>query len=180
LGVNFTIHNPFLFHTKGQMCQVLKSMDVVDIALQTQSCDRVNKYQTVQCGRCSSCLLRREALLAAKINDETLYRTELESGLALDKLRLASSLPQMSFQVCQLQERLTSPNAWSLLAHQHPTLLADFVNQVSDFDYPKQNQLIENLLSLYKAYVAEWAFDNVAQAFAREIEAIRQTPRKDL
>jgi hypothetical protein len=73
LGENFQIRNPFLFSTKADMCQILAEDKRADLASLTKSCDRPHRQQPDQCGYCSSCLLRRQALAASKIEDKTSY-----------------------------------------------------------------------------------------------------------
>ena len=75
LGEKFQIQNPFLFWTKAQMCRALAEDGRSDLASLTMSCDSKHRKseQPTQCGYCSSCVLRRQALAAANIEDKTPY-----------------------------------------------------------------------------------------------------------
>lgn len=77
LNLPFLITNPFLFQTKGQMCASL--VKIVQwsgrFVFKTVSCDSRHRmpFAPMQCGYCSSCLLRRVALAVNDIEDETPY-----------------------------------------------------------------------------------------------------------
>lgn len=73
LGKSFLTQNPFLFQTKAQMCQILLQSQVAEFIFDTVSCDRRRREYPMQCGYCSSCLLRRQALAAVEIEDKTDY-----------------------------------------------------------------------------------------------------------
>lgn len=73
LGAPFSFCNPFIFSTKAQMCAALGSIGAHALVADTVSCDRRHRAQRMQCGHCSSCLLRRQALAVEGIPDETAY-----------------------------------------------------------------------------------------------------------
>jgi len=55
------------------MCQALVEAGCVDLAFETISCDRLHREKPMQCGYCSSCLLRRQALAVQRVEDQTCY-----------------------------------------------------------------------------------------------------------
>ncbi|MDY6804534.1 MAG: hypothetical protein SXA11_12105 [Cyanobacteriota bacterium] len=56
------------------MCKALAKDERNDLAFGTVSCDSPHRNKLAyQCGYCSSCLLRHQALSAAKIEDKTSY-----------------------------------------------------------------------------------------------------------
>ena len=64
----FRIKNPFLFHTKVEMCRALKHAGLVDAINCTVSCDSFPLRipgKPSQCGYCTSCVLRRQSLYLA-------------------------------------------------------------------------------------------------------------------
>jgi len=73
-GLRISIENPFQFKTKGELfaqCQnqaLLKSL-----VCSSTSCGRYKRMAYRHCGRCVPCLIRRAALLSAKIPDTTTY-----------------------------------------------------------------------------------------------------------
>jgi hypothetical protein len=68
IGEKFTIRNPFLFRTKAEMCQQLAEDERYDLPALTVSCDSPHRKQPIQCGYCSSCILRKQALAASGID----------------------------------------------------------------------------------------------------------------
>lgn len=65
LGRHLSVRNPFLFHTKAEMCRSLLPSGFADAVGDTISCDSFPMRipnQAPQCGYCTSCVLRRQAL----------------------------------------------------------------------------------------------------------------------
>jgi len=178
LGEQFVVHNPFLWWTKAEMCKVLNDLSVVDIAWETISCDRQHRKDVPQCGRCSSCLLRRESFLASSIPDNTKYLIHVESGNSLHGLLRKSHLPHMMYQVHNLQNALRGEDVWNVLARQHPSRLADMVNHLNQEPGEHREYLIEEVLSLYQRYTDEWMGRNVLTVFEQEIEDIKRVPKR--
>jgi len=63
----FTIENLGLFSTKGELCTVPALAQVIHLIKETFTCDGFPNrvHGKPQCGRCTSCLLRRQALFHA-------------------------------------------------------------------------------------------------------------------
>lgn len=77
-----TVVNPFLFTTKGQMCRTLRPAGLEHLVPFTVSCDAFPKHVAGprHCGACTSCLLRRNSLWAAGLDQEdarTRYRWDV-------------------------------------------------------------------------------------------------------
>lgn len=63
LGSPFRLYNPSMWKTKGMMCAELKQLDLGELAMKSASCDGFPlRDQYPQCGKCTSCLLRRVSL----------------------------------------------------------------------------------------------------------------------
>lgn len=178
LGKPFTIHNPFIGWTKAEMCHVLREMGVVEVAWQTVSCDRPHRKDVPQCGRCSSCLLRRESFLAAGIPDQTKYLIHVETGSSLHELLRKSQLPHMMYQCDVIHAAITRGNAWGILAAQHPSRLADMVDRLSLETGENRETLIEETVDLYQRYAQEWTQERVRSVFGQEIEDIKRVPKR--
>ncbi len=178
LNEHFVVHNPFVGWTKAQMCHVLREMNVVDIAWQTVSCDRPHRKDVPQCGRCSSCLLRRESFLASGIPDKTEYLIHVETGNTLHELLRKSQLPHMMYQAHTIRTAIASGNAWDVLAKQHPSRLADIVDRLSLETGVNRENLIEDIITLYQQYTDEWMQGNVRSVFEPEIEDIKRVPKR--
>ncbi|MCB9437332.1 MAG: 7-cyano-7-deazaguanine synthase [Anaerolineales bacterium] len=178
LGKQFRVHNPFLWWTKAEMCRVLDKMKVTDIAWETISCDRPHRKSVTQCGRCSSCLLRRESFLASETEDHTPYLIDLEVGLERDDLLRTSHLPHMMHQADSLRQIVYSENAWEILARKHPSRLADIVYRLSRGGVDSEHDLTEKIISVLARYADEWHVPVVQDTFATEIKAIRRIPKR--
>ena len=116
LGRPFKIHNPFIEWTKAEMCNVINEMSVSDIAWTTWSCDRARGALFVQCGRCSSCLLRRQSFIASDTEDRTRYLIHVETGTKHDNLLRESHLLHMTYQARTLRQIFQRDDAWDVLS----------------------------------------------------------------
>lgn len=77
LDTPLRISAPFLFHTKGEVCQLAGPVlnDLVKVAMSCDEGEGHKKVRMLHCGICTSCLLRRSAIHAALgDNDPTPYR----------------------------------------------------------------------------------------------------------
>ncbi len=155
----FTFRLPHLFQTKAELCRSLAEYGCADLVPHTVSCDHfpLRLKDTPQCGACSSCLLRRQALHAAGLG-----AFDCRSGYRYDVLDLTWSnqtddgyaLRAMLRQVADLRGRLVGADAWGALIREYPELaevavLADVADGPSVFP-----QL--DLVALYRRYCAEW------------------------
>jgi 7-cyano-7-deazaguanine synthase in queuosine biosynthesis len=157
IGEDFRIHNPFLFWTKAQMCQELAKNGRTDLPSLTMSCDSPHRQQPIQCGYCSSCLLRRQALAASNIEDQTRYvvlhgEREVKGDTSL-------ALLNMLAQVSTLEHLLNTSNQtnlqWEALTKEFPTL-DDIVDRTASTEKLLPTQMQSRLIQLYHNYVAEW------------------------
>ncbi len=152
LDTRFSIHNPFLFQTKAQICEVFTHTKAIDLIFKTITCDRRHREENPQCGFCSSCLLRRQALAAAGLHDQTQYVVS-DSRSAQPKDR--RYLEAMLHQIDVLQGLLTSQNAWMNISKKYFTL-AEVVDWMSDDTLSDSETIQRELLMLYQRYVREW------------------------
>lgn len=152
LGTPFRYENPFLFWTKAQMCAALEATRATDIVPLTVTCDRHHRQRPFQCGYCSSCLLRRQALAAAGLPDHTAYRLFATDrpGRPSD----ASHLLAMLDQVAVLDACLRQPDPWTALAMRYLPLLevADWLERGGH----GADGVRQELVALYRRYVHEW------------------------
>lgn len=157
LGEAFRVWNPFLFSTKSEMCQTLAEDVTGRLSSQTKSCDSPHRRNLSQCGYCSSCLLRRQALSAAKIEDKTRYL--ILHGNYLPAKDPSESLRHMLAQVETLRCLLNPPNPhevqWEALTRKFP-ILDDIVDQCSVVEKLTTLDMQSKLIRLYQNYVAEW------------------------
>lgn len=88
LGQPFTINNPNALVTKGQMCHMLATKldthHVRQVVTKSISCDSFpfrHKHPSEHCGKCTSCLLRRASVFAAKIDEGGSFYIDDLSGI---------------------------------------------------------------------------------------------------
>jgi hypothetical protein len=156
LGEEFRVKNPFLFWTKAKMCKALAEDGRNDLPPLTMSCDSPHRLQPIQCGYCSSCLLRRQALAATYIKDRTRYvvlhgnHPPKESSLHLD---------HMLVQVNTLRNLLDVSDEmdlqWEALTREFP-VLDDIVDRSAGAESLLPIDMRGQLIQLYRTYVSEW------------------------
>jgi hypothetical protein len=84
LGIDAYLNNPYAFMTKGEMARQCRDQTFLrQHAENTMSCSSpqstrwnpdLNEEQSIHCGRCVPCLIRRASLFAAFGTDGTSYR----------------------------------------------------------------------------------------------------------
>jgi|RhiMetdeSRZDD1v2_1073273.scaffolds.fasta_scaffold24201_4 7-cyano-7-deazaguanine synthase in queuosine biosynthesis len=148
----FHLQSPFLFWTKAEMCVLLREDGAEDLVYETFSCDsrqrKLNKPQ--QCGRCSSCLLRRQALAAAGIPDLTRYCWPDFAALSDD-----TAFEAMHFQVATLRRLLSGDTPWIQLRTKFPTL-GTVADRWGSWSGKSWETIADCLVRLYRQYVHEW------------------------
>lgn len=160
-GEQFVLSNPFLFQTKAQMCQVFANSDDLAVAFETVTCDRRHRRADAkQCGRCSSCILRRHAFAVLGIQDQTPYvfndSNWLYEPVHFETVEEGNHIPSAIYQVQNLNKHLHAPEPWVSLVSQYTTLAADIVDRTSSYYGLTGHQMRERLIQLFSQYVNEW------------------------
>jgi len=140
-GRPFRIDAPFLTCTKAEAVRSVPEIST-PIAAATVSCDtgfaaRVTGIS--HCGACTSCLLRRQALIAADqsgADAATAYRNRAPAG--------TDDLSAVAWQLDRLAAALAEPDPWHGLVAEFPSVLD--VGPLTPAE----------VISLYRAYVQEW------------------------
>ena len=152
LDAPFTIINPFLFQTKAEICAPLKGTAAEALAHLTISCDsrQRRRGQPIQCGRCSSCLLRRQALAAIELDDQTKYAHEdfVEPD---DRFVLELMIGQRNM----LRACLATTEPWITLRRHYPVLEKTVVRLAKATGVASE-QITHQVLDLYMRYADEW------------------------
>lgn len=145
---DFQIENPFLFKTKAQMCKIFaENENLLDLAYQTVSCDRKPRVKGRQCGVCTSCLMRRQALSFWRFSDSTEYEVKnLEQKIGRHD-HLKATIQHVFF----LASLLSKDDVWNALSRAFPTLF-EIEQCLSD----SQPGVRDKLIQLYRDYVTEW------------------------
>ena len=163
LGEEFRVRNPFLFWTKAKMCKALAEDGRSDLPLLTMSCDSPHREQPIQCGYCSSCILRKQALAASKIEDRTRYVVPHGNRPTTDP---SLHLRSMLMQVCTFRRLLDASDQWEALTREF-LQLDDIVDRSAAVENLLPADMQSRLIKLYQTYVAEW--DTVKSRIADEI-----------
>jgi 7-cyano-7-deazaguanine synthase in queuosine biosynthesis len=150
---------PHLFATKGEGCRLLAGSRFSDLAAQTVSCDsfplRIEEMR--QCGVCSSCLLRRQALQEGAIQENSRtskYRFDvLDVDKTIPQARLLG-LKEMLWQIHRLRLALRADRPWQDLVTVFPSL-REVAEEVAN-DETDVIEAQERLVDLYRRYCAEW------------------------
>lgn len=153
----FWVQNPYLFWTKAQMCAEPLFNSASDAAFSTISCDSRHRKRPIQCGYCSSCLLRRQAIAAIGIADETGYQIMNRERKTSD----CSYYYAMIAQVETIRELLSSRESWKRMSQKY-TVLEDIVERLGE----DKDMMKKQMLQLYQNYVIEW--DKVKHIIERE------------
>lgn len=98
VGLRVELRNPYAEKTKGQMIRDSADPDMLaELAVESTSCGRYQRYGLQHCGRCLPCSVRRAAFLSAGLSDTTSYRyddlgaypsADLEDLRAIGRARL--------------------------------------------------------------------------------------------
>jgi 7-cyano-7-deazaguanine synthase in queuosine biosynthesis len=158
LGEEFWVQNPFLFWTKAEMSKALAEDGRSDLPPLTMSCDSPHRQsqQPIQCGYCSSCILRKQALAASKIEDRTRYVVPHGVRPAGDP---SLYLRHMLAQVCTFRRLLGASDnhnfQWEALTQKF-LRLDDIVDRSTVAENLLPAEMQSRLIKLYRTYVAEW------------------------
>ncbi|ESA38926.1 hypothetical protein N836_29470 [Leptolyngbya sp. Heron Island J] len=156
IGEEFRIQNPFLFWTKAEMCKQLAEDERHDLPPLTISCDSPHRRQPIQCGYCSSCILRKQALTASQMMDKTRYIVPHGITPAGDtRLYLQHMLAQVSTFKELLNFSNGSSSQWGSLTRRLPEL-DDIVDRTNKLEGLESSEMKRTLIRLYRTYVAEW------------------------
>jgi hypothetical protein len=152
LEENIKVVNPFISLTKGEMVAMCNEEIITELFEDSRSCDRPQRVKdkgNLQCGRCSSCLLRRASLQYAGLEES---KTEYKFASGIDpKLNFYEA---MARQVELIENRLASKqNQWSSLLSQFPELYdVELSNSIPN---RKVVRLLEKYASEWKSFITK-------------------------
>jgi hypothetical protein len=153
LGQPFSLHNPFLFQTKAQMCREPLFVEAANsVFTSTISCDSRHRSRPMQCGYCSSCLLRRQAIAAQGVIDHTPYviTNTLQNK---QKHSYGTHYRAMMAQVNQMRKLLGDTDPWIRMAQAYQ---GGFFEKVAGKMEMQEPGVRDHILRLYQNYVTEW------------------------
>jgi 7-cyano-7-deazaguanine synthase in queuosine biosynthesis len=158
-GREFSIVNPFLFCTKAEMCKHVAVQELAEVLALTFSCDGfpVRAKNRAQCGSCTSCLLRRQAIELAGLSDydQNGYLNDLASPTFAGSDNQLHAVRAMNWQAHRIREAVSRGNPWE-------ALVSEFIElQKVELDLCRNGkmqaaELQTKLLHLYSQYASEW------------------------
>jgi hypothetical protein len=157
LETHLHIRLPYLFSTKAQMCERFACTPFRSLAIQSVSCDGFPRRSLgpEQCGICTSCLLRRQALLVSDNEADRLkglYRYDVVGNMKSIPVEKLAPWWDMLEQVDRIERAVTSRTPWEDLTIEYPEL-REILSIAMARGEPSGRQ---NLIELYKSYCAEW------------------------
>ena len=154
------IKNPFLFQTKAELCKALSPTELAVAAQYTVSCDSfpLRVLGKPQCGFCTSCILRRQSLLASgykNYDPHTGYLCNVLTNHSNVEPKRLFGLGVMREQVYNLSRCLDSDDSWRSLTISFPELLRTHADLVKRYDLDA-DETRARFVQLYRTYVQEW------------------------
>lgn len=164
---------PFAFQTKGELCSALSRAGLDRLCAMTISCDsfpfHLSRHeQEWHCGRCSSCLLRRQAIFTAHLEQADAsvpYRYDVcqqhwaEQQGEKKREELQEPLLMMLDQMTLLTQCCSAPEPHVELLLEFPELSAacSAIQQAPHlFGLAKGTDCMGTLVALFQRYVNEW------------------------
>jgi len=162
INSSFEFRNPYLYQTKGQMCDHPAVRNMAAHIKTTFSCDGfpVQARGKPQCGSCTSCLLRRVSLEASRLSafdPSQHYVCDLSSGSIKSSERQLRNLKAMEWQFRKLAQRLKTPEAWQSLITEFPDLQT-LASELGARSRGGELEVSRLLLQLYARYTSEWKY----------------------
>jgi 7-cyano-7-deazaguanine synthase in queuosine biosynthesis len=158
-GQEFSIDNPFLFVTKAEMCRHEAVRELREVLHLTFSCDGfpVRAKNRGQCGSCTSCLLRRQALESAGLSryDQSGYLNDLSSPKFMGTERQLHALRAMNWQAHRIGVAVSRTDPWEALLSEFIELQRLQLDVCRDCKV-QPVELRSKLLHLYSQYAVEW------------------------
>lgn len=175
LEENIRIVNPFVFSTKAQILGSLQSAGVAGLVRETVSYDGypVRVACRPQCGNCTSCILRRQALHSSRLSTHdkgAAYQYDvLTDGKALDSER-GFGLEVMRGQAQDLNLYLSTAEPWKALTSKYPELARTALEMESGGRL-KLGEAASRITGMYQTYAGEWNALPPAFGYATEGES---------
>ena len=154
----FDFRLPFLTHTKGRLCRAIGQLNLSALVQETVSCDAFPRRVRgkPQCGWCTSCLLRRQALKVAGLGSAD-PPGEYEVDVHAPGPRnpdLEWNLQVMLQQVRRLRLAISAPDRWGGLVLAYPAL-DQTVQALAALGWDAR-QLRAGITEVYSLYCSEW------------------------
>lgn len=164
------IENPFMFTTKAEMCRALPEAGLAALVRETVSCDGYPQRVPgqAQCGCCTSCVLRRQALFCSGLaghDPSAGYRRDILNGVKRLEPDESHGFMVMNEQVKLMARCLESDRPWQELTVAYPELARTTVELAARPGALGQEDLAASYVELFRTHVHEW------NEFASEVVA---------
>ena len=146
----FSFENPFVWSTKAEMCKEPLQLGAAEAMFSTISCDSGHRKRPIQCGYCSSCLLRRQAIAFHGVTDQTRYQI-LAGTTRKRREEDGTHYHAMLKQVDTMRVLLSADDSWQNMS-KHYGNLVDIVEKLGE----RQTVTQDHILRLYQNYIQEW------------------------
>jgi hypothetical protein len=162
LDPGFRIRLPYLLATKGELCARLRGSRFEQLAIHSISCDGFppRSVGPEQCGTCTSCILRRQALYVSGIVDDRRakwYKHDILEGM--DRISAPRLLPlwDMLAQIDRIDCSISSSAPWENITTEFPELREIAELLASQASEPiMEDRYRKQLIALYRRYCDEW------------------------
>ncbi|HWI94501.1 MAG TPA: 7-cyano-7-deazaguanine synthase [Solirubrobacterales bacterium] len=149
-GRPFEIRNPAFWSTKAEMCAAARP-GLHALMAESVTCDGAltRRSKDPLCGTCTSCLLRRQALLASglRLVDNADIERMAGDGLSATRSKANPMVLAMLQQVREIARALQGDDPWRALVERFPELVgARYCLDVKQ----------ERLVDLLERYVRDW------------------------
>ena len=157
------IELPNMFETKAAICRGV-GHDLADLVSESVSCDSfpLRVRGTAQCGHCTSCILRRQALKVAGLQKHDSgrgYRHDLHNVHGWHGDDVTFELSVMLDQARRIGRTLAQRDPWYALSLELPTL-EQTVLELARWGW-NETETRAAILRLYEDYCSDW--DHFAQ-----------------
>jgi hypothetical protein len=168
-GQEFQIINLAQWVTKSELCKKIRESSLRNEIATTVSCDgsfsrRVRKKP--QCGICTSCLLRRQALSAARLSEldsKSNYQFDICNPHSIKYRDKLFYLKAMKNQINTIRGCLSEKDIWLSLCKVYPEL-EELRLKLGNCSETKMTEIQQNIFHLFSTYSKEWVL------FERQIQ----------
>lgn len=160
-GQDFHIVNLAQWLTKCELCKKLEEASLRNEIPTTVSCDGSfsrRKRKKPQCGICTSCLLRRQALLAAELAEldaKSNYQFDIRNVQSIKDPNRLFYLNAMRNQTKTISECLSKEDSWLSLCKAYPEL-EELRLKLGNSSELTMAEIQKNIFHLFACYSKEW------------------------
>lgn len=165
-GSTLRVRNASLWRTKGEMCGRLGLLGFGELAVKTLSCDKAGRRKSndqIQCGYCTSCILRRVSLAAGGLElmdqrfstyEENLYNVAADAKN--DRLFQLRAMKAQALRIRAAVDGIAADPVFALF-REFPELRRVTAAIAQDESRPATD-VASDLVELFRRYVRDWEY----------------------